>query len=113
MYIVPLAPLIFRFAFCSLTCALCVDWGGTSAVPLTPESTVIYELHIPSFNSPTGNTDGTFATAIEKLPFLKAGGVLCGGVHQSGRCLFVAAASVRAYQIVGLGFDDWIFFFWF
>ncbi|MFZ1250029.1 MAG: alpha-amylase family glycosyl hydrolase [Candidatus Microsaccharimonas sp.] len=52
------------------------DWGDSdnfSAV--NKDQAIIYELHIGTFNRPDPSTNGTFATAIEKLGYLKDLGV--------------------------------------
>lgn len=47
------------------------DWGehGTFK-PAPKETSIIYELHIGTFNKPDASTIGTFASAIEKLDYL-------------------------------------------
>ncbi|MGB4957079.1 MAG: alpha-amylase family glycosyl hydrolase [Candidatus Saccharimonas sp.] len=51
------------------------DWGEAVFTPLTNNQQVIYELHIGTFNRPDAATPGTFATAIEKLDYLKDLGI--------------------------------------
>lgn len=51
------------------------DWGDAVFTPLTNNQQVIYELHIGTFNRPDAATPGTFATAIEKLDYLKDLGI--------------------------------------
>jgi len=52
------------------------DWSGTeSFTPAPKNETIIYELHIGTFNKPDASTSGTFETAIEKLDYLKELGV--------------------------------------
>lgn len=45
----------------------------SNPISIPANQLVIYELHIPTFNS--AGAIGTFATAIEKLPFLKSLGI--------------------------------------
>lgn len=51
------------------------DWGDSKFTPLPNNQQVVYELHIGTFNRPDAATPGTFATAIEKLDYLKDLGV--------------------------------------
>lgn len=51
------------------------DWGEAVFTPLPNNQQVIYELHIGTFNRPDAATPGTFATAIEKLDYLKDLGI--------------------------------------
>lgn len=51
------------------------DWGEAVFAPLTNNQQVIYELHVGTFNRPDAATPGTFATAIEKLDYLKDLGI--------------------------------------
>lgn len=52
------------------------EWEGTERfTPAPKEATVIYELHVGTFNKPDASTPGTFASAIEKLGYLKDLGV--------------------------------------
>lgn len=52
------------------------EWESAGNFRTTPiEEAVIYELHIGTFNRPDASTSGTFATAIEKLDYLKNLGV--------------------------------------
>ncbi len=52
------------------------DWGDTRGfTPAKPEDTIIYELHVGTFNRPDASTPGTFYTAIEKLDYLDSLGV--------------------------------------
>lgn len=54
------------------------EWESVSSFrPAPKESTLIYELHVGTFNRPDASTTGTFATAIEKLDYLKELGVTC------------------------------------
>lgn len=47
-------------------------WGDSATfTPAPKEEAIIYELHIGTFNRPDASTAGTFATAIEKLDYLK------------------------------------------
>ena len=51
------------------------NFSWTSSFTMPPQNKVVqYELHIPTFNS-VGGSPGTFDTAIQKLPFLKALGI--------------------------------------
>lgn len=52
------------------------EWEGAEDFVATPkEQAVIYELHIGTFNKPDASTNGTFASAIEKLDYLSNLGV--------------------------------------
>lgn len=52
------------------------DWEGADAFEGAPHNkAIIYELHIGTFNRPDASTTGTFATAIEKLDYLKDLGI--------------------------------------
>lgn len=51
------------------------DWGDDNFQTPPWNELVIYELHIGTFNAPEEGTPGTFATAIERLPFLKELGI--------------------------------------
>ncbi|HET9174487.1 MAG TPA: alpha-amylase family glycosyl hydrolase [Candidatus Saccharimonadales bacterium] len=51
------------------------DWGDDHPVAIPPEQQVIYELHVGTFNRPDPATPGTFATAMEKLDYLKELGI--------------------------------------
>lgn len=46
------------------------DWQGDDFTPLPVEQQVLYELHIGTFHRRDAATIGTFADAIEKLPYL-------------------------------------------
>lgn len=51
------------------------DWGPEKfQVPPLPE-TVLYEMHIGTFNDQQGGPPGNFKSAIEKLPYLKELGI--------------------------------------
>jgi len=48
------------------------EWEGAEHfTPAPKKEAIIYELHIGTFNRPDASTTGTFATAIEKLDYLK------------------------------------------
>lgn len=52
------------------------EWEAGGLFQTTPiEEAIIYELHVGTFNRPDASTSGTFATAIEKLDYLKDLGV--------------------------------------
>lgn len=51
------------------------EWGDTPFTPKPNNEQIIYELHIGTFHRPDAATPGTFATAIEKLDYLKELGV--------------------------------------
>lgn len=52
------------------------EWeGAESFTPVSKDKAIIYELHIGTFNKPDASTSGTFASAIEKLDYLKSLGV--------------------------------------
>lgn len=52
------------------------EWESGGEFQTTPiEKAIIYELHIGTFNRPDASTAGTFATAIERLDYLKELGV--------------------------------------
>jgi len=52
------------------------EWEDADAFSVTPkEKAIIYELHIGTFNKPDASTNGTFATAIEKLDYLSTLGI--------------------------------------
>lgn len=51
------------------------DWENVSSPVIPKEQQVIYELHIGTFNRPDASTDGTFASAIEKLDYLQNLGI--------------------------------------
>lgn len=51
------------------------DWGDDLFMPLPKEHQVYYELHIGTFNRPDASTPGTFASAIEKLDYLRDLGI--------------------------------------
>lgn len=52
------------------------DWGNADSFEApAKDRAIIYELHVGTFNKPDASTTGTFATAIEKLQYLKALGV--------------------------------------
>jgi 1,4-alpha-glucan branching enzyme len=52
-----------------------IEWGDVEQ-PTTPlEKQVIYELHIGTFHRPDASTEGTFASAIEKLDYLQKLGI--------------------------------------
>jgi 1,4-alpha-glucan branching enzyme len=51
------------------------DWGKRKFRMATGNELVIYELHIGSFNVKENGRTGTFDSAIEKLPYLKALGI--------------------------------------
>ena len=56
------------------------DWQGDQQLNIPMEDLIIYELHLRGFTAhPSANvsTPGTFAAAIEKIPFLKELGVNC------------------------------------
>lgn len=65
------------------------DWSSTLDLPPV-DRLVIYELHVPTFNVPSGQSHGTFASAAQRLPFLQKLGInmvelmpvasYCGGV---------------------------------
>ena len=47
------------------------EWEGAEHFKAAPkEKTVIYELHVGTFNKPDASTAGTFASASEKLDYL-------------------------------------------
>jgi 1,4-alpha-glucan branching enzyme len=50
-------------------------WGDQDFEPVPRDQQMIYELHIGTFNQPDASTAGTFASALEKLPYLKELGV--------------------------------------
>ncbi len=52
------------------------EWEGAEKFTSAPkEKAIIYELHIGTFNKPDASTSGTFASAIEKLDYLRDLGV--------------------------------------
>lgn len=51
------------------------DWGAQSFTPPALEDLVIYEMHIGSFYDQPGGLPGTFAEAIQQLPYLADLGV--------------------------------------
>lgn len=52
------------------------DWSGYETVTMpSREQQVIYELHVGTFNRPDPATPGTFASAVERLDYLKDLGV--------------------------------------
>lgn len=51
------------------------DWSNDSFTALPKSQQIIYELHIGTFNRPDASTPGTFASATEKLDYLKDLGV--------------------------------------
>ncbi len=56
------------------------DWQGDQQLNIPMEDLIIYEMHLRGFTAhPSANvsTPGTFAAAIEKIPYLKELGVNC------------------------------------
>jgi 1,4-alpha-glucan branching enzyme len=51
------------------------DWGDDIYMPKPRQEHVLYELHIGTFHRPDASTQGTFASAIEKLDYLANLGV--------------------------------------
>ena len=52
------------------------EWEGAEKfTPAPKEEAIIYEMHVGTFNKPDASTMGTFASAIEKLDYLKDLGV--------------------------------------
>lgn len=52
------------------------EWEGTEFFsPADPATSVVYEMHIGTFNRPDAATVGTFQTAIEKLDYLSGLGI--------------------------------------
>ncbi len=51
------------------------DWGGDDFHMATGNELVIYELHIGTFNAKQAGRPGTFDSAAEKLPYLRALGI--------------------------------------
>lgn len=52
------------------------DWEGLESVDIaSKDQQIIYELHLGTFNRPDVATTGSFASAIEKLDYLKSLGV--------------------------------------
>ena len=51
------------------------DWGNDEPRPFTQNASVVYELHIGTFNRPDPATSGTFESAIERLDHLAELGV--------------------------------------
>ncbi len=52
------------------------DWGKSDSFEAVDHSqSIIYELHVGTFNRPDASTSGTFYTAIEKIDYLKSLGV--------------------------------------
>lgn len=52
------------------------NWEGADQFKAAPkEQAIIYELHVGTFHKPDASTSGTFASAIEKLDYLKDLGV--------------------------------------
>lgn len=51
------------------------DWGEVKQPVIPVEKQIIYELHVGTFNRPDASTEGTFATAIEKLDYLQNLGI--------------------------------------
>lgn len=52
------------------------EWEGSENFVSAPkQEAIIYELHVGTFNKPDASTNGTFATAIEKLDYLQSLGV--------------------------------------
>ncbi len=49
--------------------------SGPAFTPPTMDQLVVYELHLGTFNAEAGKGPGTFATAIEKLPYLRDLGI--------------------------------------
>lgn len=52
-----------------------IEWGGIEQPVIPKEKQIIYELHIGTFHRPDVSTPGTFASAIEKLDYLKTLGI--------------------------------------
>ncbi|MFZ2126481.1 MAG: alpha-amylase family glycosyl hydrolase [Candidatus Microsaccharimonas sp.] len=51
------------------------DWEDTQSPTIPKEKQIIYEMHIGTFNRPDASTQGTFASAIEKLDYLVSLGI--------------------------------------
>ncbi len=52
------------------------EWESSDSFVGTPkDQAIIYELHVGTFNRPDASTGGTFASAIEKLDYLKDLGI--------------------------------------
>ncbi|MDR0957002.1 MAG: 1,4-alpha-glucan branching protein, partial [Candidatus Nomurabacteria bacterium] len=52
------------------------DWGNDDDFQMQPrDKQVVYEMHIGTFNRPDAATSGTFATASEKLDYLRDLGI--------------------------------------
>jgi 1,4-alpha-glucan branching enzyme len=51
------------------------EWKSKPFTPPAREATVVYEMHVGSFNAPSGALSGTFTTAIDKLDSLADLGV--------------------------------------
>ncbi len=51
------------------------DWGAEEWSPPPLHEIVIYELHVGTFGAPEAGRAGTFATVIQRLPYLKDLGV--------------------------------------
>ncbi|MDZ4200828.1 MAG: alpha-amylase family glycosyl hydrolase [Gallionella sp.] len=51
------------------------DWGGDPFTMATGNELVIYEMHIGTFNVKEAGQPGTFASAVEKFPYLKELGI--------------------------------------
>lgn len=51
------------------------DWSDDTFTASPLKNQIIYELHVGTFNKPDASTPGTFATVIDKLPYLKDLGV--------------------------------------
>ena len=75
------------------------DWGDDNFHMATGNELVIYEMHIGTFNVKEEGQPGTFDSAIEKLPYLRATGYQCRGSDAGrGVCrrLFVGLQSVSS-----------------
>ncbi len=51
------------------------DWGNNNFQMATGNELVIYEMHVGTFNAKEEGLAGTFASAMEKLPYLKELGI--------------------------------------